>query len=167
MTGKRGMKTIALFLLAAGAGGCSWIFVEGPPPDHAELDYFTCTTSKAAPRLDVIGAGLSALWGTLFLATPADDSFFSDSDHKLIAWSYLGQAAIQGAAARSGFGEVNACHEAIRMRGERNRARQAVPEDARVDDAEWPETSGPGPVGGPWTPSWTQPLLFPVKRPGS
>ncbi len=53
---------IALLSIAlAGPSGCSALFVEGPPPDHARLRYFDCTSSRAAQTVDMILGGVMVL----------------------------------------------------------------------------------------------------------
>jgi len=39
-------RAALLSLLPLVTAGCSFIFVNGPPPGHQELAYFTCTDTK-------------------------------------------------------------------------------------------------------------------------
>jgi hypothetical protein len=54
------LTQLTLLLLLSPAAGCSWIFTEGPPANHATLPYFNCSTSYAPPVLDTIWGGLNA-----------------------------------------------------------------------------------------------------------
>lgn len=172
MTRHHGIKLILITILAASAGGCSWIFVDGPPPDHAELDYFTCTPSRVAPRLDVVGAGLNVLAA---LAVAASDTYLNsygdNSVRETFILGYLGQAAIYGFSARSGFSRVNACNEALRLRGERNEDSDTLVDEptARTPGDATGSRHKPafGPVRRLPVPSWAPPTLVPVSRPGS
>jgi hypothetical protein len=58
-------RAIAL-LWAAGLGaldigGCSFVFIDGPPTEHAKMSYFDCTSTYGLPVAD----GLFALTGAL------------------------------------------------------------------------------------------------------
>jgi len=59
-------QTIALvWLLALGGvnAGCSFIFVDGVPPDHAKLEYFDCTSTyglSVADGVIALGGGIGA-----------------------------------------------------------------------------------------------------------
>jgi hypothetical protein len=57
-------RAIAL-LWAAGLGavntGCSFVFIDGPPTEHAKMSYFDCTSTYGLPVAD----GLLALTGAL------------------------------------------------------------------------------------------------------
>ncbi len=52
------MRGSLIAWLTFSAGGCSFVFVSGPPLGHEELEYFTCTESNSVPVLDVLWAGL-------------------------------------------------------------------------------------------------------------
>jgi hypothetical protein len=62
--GARSWRAIAL-LCAAGLGavniGCSFVFIDGPPTEHAKMSYFDCTSTYGLPVAD----GLFALTGAV------------------------------------------------------------------------------------------------------
>lgn len=62
--GARSWRAIAL-LSAAGLGAvnasCSFVFIDGPPTEHAKMSYFDCTSTYGLPVAD----GLFALTGAL------------------------------------------------------------------------------------------------------
>lgn len=90
-------------------GGCSLIFVEGPPENHAELEYFPCTEGRTLPWLDVIGAGLNAVDAGVALADDAASE--RDVRNARIASGIAG-AAILGVSASVGFNRVAECRAA-------------------------------------------------------
>jgi hypothetical protein len=55
----RTLPLIALLALGGVNAGCSFIFVDGVPPDHAKLEYFDCTSTYGLSVAD----GLIALSG--------------------------------------------------------------------------------------------------------
>ncbi len=66
-------RTIALTGMLALAGvnpGCSFIFVETPPSDHAKLAYFDCTSTYGLPVAD----GFIALGGAIGAAAALSQS---------------------------------------------------------------------------------------------
>ena len=157
-------RTVRFFLLAVvalGSGGCSWIFVDGPPEDHAELDFFTCTTSRTAPRLDLVWGGLNLL-GVIVATAETSEEFEADSDG-LSREGFIVSSAIwtvvAGLSARSGFQRVDACEEAIRQRGQRSLP--SAPESAgdQPEVRSDPAGGGPGPVRHLPVPSWSPPLF--------
>ena len=66
-------RTVALMgVLAIGGvnAGCSFIFVDGVPPDHAKLEYFDCTSTYGLSVAD----GLIALSGGIGAGTALSQS---------------------------------------------------------------------------------------------
>jgi hypothetical protein len=135
------MGAVALATCAS-VSGCSFIFSEGPPPQHERMPYFDCSTSYAPPVLDtewkmngntterstVIGVGL--VW-----------------------------LAVSGAAAIYGYNKVGACRQAkdqLMLRMMRAPAPQAWP----------PPPNGPQPYPYPPPPSYPPPG-YPAPPPSS
>ena len=50
-------RLLSIVLLVAPLGGCSLVFTSGPPPESDRGVAFSCTTSYAAPVLDLAWAG--------------------------------------------------------------------------------------------------------------
>jgi hypothetical protein len=69
------MRRIVLVL--ALLSGCSFVFVSGPPPQHEQLPYFSCTESRVAPVLDTIFAVLQG--ANLILAASVDDEQWAEN----------------------------------------------------------------------------------------
>ena len=127
--------------------------MNGPPPNHESLLYFTCTLDKTRPILDVVGGGLAALGVVGVLAT-SGEAFARrnpDSDRVTIVAVPLALGVALGFAARSGFNKVNECRAAFdalarRTVGDADALQQAS--DLR-------------------TPNWRPPQLPPVRSPFS
>lgn len=101
--------------------GCSMLFVDGPPPDHARRAYFDCTSSRLGPIADTILAvsfGASAAVAGSGNAGPAVDAPAE------AAIMLLGMGVLSGASAVGGFGDTAECDEAI---DELNRRRMTQP----------------------------------------
>ena len=84
------------------ASGCSFLFVEGPPPGHEQMRVVSCTDSKTLPLLDAIWAGVNALE----LISDA-----TDEGPGVLAGSAAG-AVIWGIAASKGYEKVRKCRAA-------------------------------------------------------
>ena len=52
---------VVLCSLALGQYGCSFLFIDRVPPNSSQLNSFDCTSSAAAPVLDLIWAGLNGV----------------------------------------------------------------------------------------------------------
>jgi hypothetical protein len=55
------MRTVALLCCGWLSLGCSFLFVRPPPSEHAQLPYFDCASSAAAPATDVTWAVIGGL----------------------------------------------------------------------------------------------------------
>ena len=103
-----GVTVVALAALSA--GGCSWAFVNGPPPDHQHLPYIDCTSSNALPTLDVIISAIGALDAVGMLADGTGGS--SASANKAQIGLLVGEAAAFGTSAFYGYRKTAACRAA-------------------------------------------------------
>ena len=103
--------------LAAGAialtavSGCSLLFVEGPPHDHASRHFFDCTTSLLAPGID------ATLTGALALSVLGVESDQSHTTGDIVMQSALVVGAM--ASATYGYLQVSKCRQAKDDLGER------------------------------------------------
>jgi hypothetical protein len=142
--------------------GCSFLFVNGPPENHAGLATFECSESKGWPTFDAIWAALNGIGAA---------SAFADNenpDQGQIVAVGLAWLAVSGASAVYGYSKVSDCHKAKRARDERYSGRgvagpataaaipppreatpqntgapAAVPERAAVPSAGSPMPAGP------------------------
>ena len=147
------MRRLAVFLALS---GCSFAFVSGPPPDHARLSYFDCTTSRLAPVLDTVLTGLMAL-NVLTLGAASDADWASSNhcnpgDPNCPAISRNGATIIDGALGIAGaagmiygFSKTGACREAKHEQALRGSPQQPMP-------GSWPPPQGGQPQPGTWPP---------------
>ena len=132
---------------------CGWVLVNGPPPNHESLPYFTCTLDKTWPILDVAWGGLVVLAGVGALAM-SGEAFARrnpDSDRVTTGVQVLALGVASGFAARSGFNKINECRAAYDAL-----ARRAVGDADALQQA--------SDLG---TPSWRPPQLPRVRSPFS
>lgn len=103
---------MALAALAVAFGGCSFVFVHGPPHDHERLPFFDCTTSNVLPILDALYAGAAATDAAL--AGSGNHVFASSSTSSSTADTLVlaGEAALVGASAIYGFSKTSDCRKA-------------------------------------------------------
>ncbi len=87
--------------------GCGFIFSHGPPENHQELEYFSCTESNTGPILDIVWGSLNVLGA---LAAAADPDAYTNSDQ--IIFVGLTWGAVSGAAAAVGFTKSRECRDA-------------------------------------------------------
>lgn len=98
---------LALCALVLTVGGCSYVFVDGPPKNHAQLPYFECSSSKAWPVVDAV---MAASLGLAASAAFVDNGSGShDTSQGLLA---AAEAAAFALSAVSGHQKVAECREA-------------------------------------------------------
>lgn len=127
MKARTAMRALVVTLMPLATGGCSLLFVSEPPPTHAQMPYFTCTSSNVLPVLDMA-------WGTLngigaLSALSASPGTYEDQNQVVVigtAWFLLSSLS-----ARTGFQRTRNCREATEQLFLRN-ARSALspPADA-------------------------------------
>ena len=66
---------LVLPLALAGLGGCSLVFIDGPPSAHAAMQQFSCDESKVWPAIDGGLAALSVV-GIILAETQVDTTRF-------------------------------------------------------------------------------------------
>lgn len=115
-SGARAVQACALAACAlAGGPGCSFLFVDGPPPNHAtSVDPIDCTQSRAAPIIDTIFAGL---YGLSAVSTATEHGSASGTGSR--AALMLGVAAVELASAAHGYANTADCREAKQRWAER------------------------------------------------
>jgi hypothetical protein len=104
--------------------GCSFLFVNGPPADHAGLVTFECSGSRAWPTFDLIWAALNGIGA----ASAAEDE--ANPDRGQIITVGLVWLAVSGVSAAYGFSKVSECEKAKRARDERYGRGLAAPAPA-------------------------------------
>lgn len=141
--------------LAISVTGCSFVFVDGPPREHAKLPSFDCSTSRAVPILDSLFGALQ-LANFVYTATRTqqdwDDIYKGSapfSRHEGLA-IYGVLAAVAGLSAYYGFSRVEQCREAKEELLVRT-SNQATPTPG------WPPPAPPVPPMQPAAPPVEQP----------
>jgi hypothetical protein len=95
----------------ATSSGCSFLFVEAPPRDHASRRYFDCTSSYLAPGVD------SALGGLLAIGVLGSMSDTNTESQAIVEGTIVAGAAL--ASATYGFLRASHCREAKQALAER------------------------------------------------
>lgn len=125
------LATLAL-VASTGTVGCGFVFTHGPPQDHKQLDYFTCTEGNTGPILDIVFGGLN-LAATVFMLADDPDSY---GDSGAIVASGLTWTAFSGAAAGVGFSKTSKCRDAKRELAARQ-AGSTVESQGAYSDMPW------------------------------
>jgi hypothetical protein len=116
-------RLLAVVLLVA-TGGCSFLFVEGPPREHRQMAYFDCTESRLVPILETILVAAEGLY--LSAALRASDAEWEEDNDGLDRDDAIALSVVRGSvfATSAVFGYVRSsdCREAkaelaIRRRG--------------------------------------------------
>jgi hypothetical protein len=98
---------LALCALVLTGGGCSYVFVDGPPKNHAQLPYFECSSSKAWPVVDAVMAASLGLAASAAFVDGGSSS--NDNSQGFVA---AAEAAAFAISALSGYQKVAECREA-------------------------------------------------------
>ncbi len=139
------MRTLVL-VLGMFLGGCSFVFVSGPPANYRQLPAYECTSSRAAPALDTVWAALQT--SNLLYASLVSDSTWSSFYNgnpplarKTAIPFYAVLAALGIGGMYYGFTKTGECR---RARWETmQRGMQAPP------PATWPPPAAPTPAPAP------------------
>jgi hypothetical protein len=120
--------------LLTGLGGCSLIFVDGPPSAHASMQSFSCDESRVWPVIDGGLAALSVV-GMLTAETKVDTvpgflgfGYTTDTNHKSeqVAANAIA-LALYGTSAVVGLRRVGRCRRAHAELRERLTTQQVSP----------------------------------------
>lgn len=108
------IRSVFTILAIQGLFGCSFMFTEGPPPDHGEKASFDCSESRWPPNLDasqaVGNAGFSVY--SLVQLAQSDDSDPQNTNHVIGVLSGIAFSALHIASARAGYKRVRECRQA-------------------------------------------------------
>lgn len=105
------ITSASIFVVAVSLlSGCSFLFVDAPPANHAERAYFACTSSRMGPILDgVVTVAAAITLGNQLLADQPD-RIEGGAAATLIT---LGAAALFGASTVDGFITAEQCRTAL------------------------------------------------------
>lgn len=98
--------------------GCSFLFVKGPPEQHAQMSSFDCSESNAWPVIDTIWAGLNGL-GAISASNDSTMPSPGQPSHDQVVAVGVSWLVVSGISAIYGFSKVSACNDARRQREER------------------------------------------------
>jgi type IV secretory pathway VirB10-like protein len=146
--------------------GCSFLFVKGPPANHAEVASFDCSDSNAWPVVDLLWAGLNGLGA----ASAAGDQEIENRDQVVgvgVAW-----LVVSGISAIYGFNKVSQCNDAKRKRNQqyesyRMAAPAPMPAPAAPVGAPAPGTAAPAAAPSPAAAPAPAPAPAPPAAPAS
>ena len=111
------VRITLLCVLPLTSMACGWLFVNGPPPNHERLNFFTCTQSRGAPGIDAVWTGaLALIIATVLVSSDAEVESFSKGGVVAI---YGPWGAATALSAVSGFKKVNQCRDATALLQER------------------------------------------------
>jgi hypothetical protein len=99
--------------------GCSYLFMEPPPPQHARLDSFQCRTSKGTPTLDVMYGAAQTIGTIALLAIAADSSGAVQEEATAYAIPTAATAVVAFASGAYGFNAASDCHDALEALAQR------------------------------------------------
>lgn len=105
---------VAAAILSVACGGCSFLFVNGPPPDHKTSSFFGCTSSNTIPIVDLAfaaGSVLEAVEGGT--ATQTQDYGTTTGSRTGEAITFGVTAAVLAASAAYGFNKTSQCRDAL------------------------------------------------------
>jgi len=159
------MRRLAVFLALS---GCSFAFVTGPPPNHAQLSYFDCTTSRLAPVLDTALTALMLL-DVISLGATSDNDWartnscnVGDPNCPVIsrhgAMLLDGALGVAGAAGMAfGWSRTSQCRSAKAEQAARGPQQPYMPGSWPPPQGTWPPPQQPGPPQPPQPPQPAQP----------
>jgi len=102
---------LAIAALSTALGGCSFAFVNGPPPNHRTSPFIACTSGNGIPILDTVGATIGLL-DALSFATNSTNDLSTTGSRKGDAIAFGAGAALLAASAAYGFKKTSECREA-------------------------------------------------------
>lgn len=132
--------------------GCSMLFVESTPPNASKLptsEPLECTTSRAAPTVDLVMTGLQVL-RTAYAASESDGAYRSVPISRGADIGLgIGLTAAYGASMIYGYSETRDCREAKDARARRRRRERERERKKREAPMTAPASSEPS---WKWTP---------------
>jgi hypothetical protein len=169
--------SLAVAAVLAGPG-CSFLFSEGAPENHAALESFTCGESYAPPILDTVASGLLALeaigtasskGSTIAMKAPDDQASERHTLNVDIAVQ-TAFATIAAAGALYGYHAVSDCRDArdarlaLVTRARLLPAPYGVPPGGEPPPV-WPPPVWPPPAPAPYAPAAVAPAPSDVTPP--
>jgi hypothetical protein len=106
------MLPVMLVCASLSGSGCSFVFVEGPPPPERRVGLVRCTTSSVAPVIDLVLVAMQA-FRFFQAATENEVEYRSDKgvSREVGIWSSLAFGTLYTSSAIWGFNTVSHCRE--------------------------------------------------------
>jgi hypothetical protein len=169
--------TLALAAMVAPAGGCSFVFVSGPPPLHEKLSYFSCTSNVVWPVIDtVFAASMAGIFVDAATRSAAEEVLEGDSSEDMTMSAIFGGVAL--ASAVFGYVRTHECRVALEQLNARPQPPPAPsPGYGYPPPGAYPPPPGYGPPPGyppaayppvpydPWNPPAPAPPAQPAPAP--
>jgi hypothetical protein len=107
-------RILKVAALVAASSGCSFIFSEGPPADHAQMPYFDCVSTYGLPVADGFFASSGLISGISTLRQSKEEFARQNKDgnRNQAAGILLGMGVISGASAVYGIVQATRCTNA-------------------------------------------------------
>ncbi len=112
MPPRRILVPLAIAALSTAFGGCSFAFVNGPPPNHRTSAFFACTSSNGVPLLDTIAASIGLLDAVSFATSSGSDSSTTTGSKSGNVIAAGAVTALLAASAAYGYQKTSECREA-------------------------------------------------------
>lgn len=140
------------------ATGCSFLFVEGPPPNAEKVPVLHCSTSDGAAGADIVIAGLQALRTIYAMSLDEADYKGSPLSRESDMAIGLGLTTLFASSAYHGVKNVSACKAAMKKRAEVQVVSGGAPIQPPFPPRAFPPPGGgtapvpPGPAATPTSP---------------
>ncbi len=124
MTIRTVLTAAALGAALAGAAGCSFVLVQGPPRGHEQLASVPCTRSNVLPVVDALFTVTSISVGAQLLAS--GNSGWTAA-YSVVGGGLLAEGLVWGASSLVGFTRTSHCRAAQREAAARAESGAAAP----------------------------------------
>ena len=106
------LLSLVLVCAQVSGSGCSFVFVEGPPPPARRVGLVKCTTNGAAPVIDLAMVALQ-VFGFFRAATGDEVEYRTDEgiSRETGIWLSLGLGTIYTSSAIWGINSIGACRD--------------------------------------------------------
>ncbi len=111
---RRLLTAAALGAALAGAAGCSFVLVQGPPAGHEKLQAVRCTRGNAVPILDAAVAGVGLYTGMMLGILDERSAGWAVGSREA-GTAMLGTGIVFGISSLVGFNRTRHCRAAQRV----------------------------------------------------
>lgn len=104
---------VAMISTVTMLSGCSFVFVETLPDDHANHPVLTCTSGRASPSLDIAGAIVGGLGGLVALGLVNSLPGVSENQKTWVPVGFFAPAVALTVSGIYGLATTDECRHAI------------------------------------------------------